>query len=447
MRIPESPPDPAQFFQSIFASPDRLRAFFARRHGAEVDGEYLHWDELRHREPPDGMTRQEWWLELFQARNHLWGELPLKDKHGRAFGFSRSDGVLRGLHELDREFGARRVEMADPHLASRETRDRYLIRSLIEEAITSSQLEGASTTRKVAKEMLLSGRRPRNRDERMIVNNLRAMEFLRGKTKEPLSRALLLELHEMLAEGTLGPNEAGRFRRSDEHVSVRDLGDGQVLHVPPDASELPARVDALCKFANEESEGAFLHPVVRAIVLHFALAYDHPFTDGNGRTARGLFYWSMLRQDYWLAEFLSISRVIQRAPGQYSRAFLHCENGPSDVTYFILHQLGVIRRANEDLRLYLESKARELRETEQLMKDAEAFNHRQRALLAHALRHSRARYSIEGFRREHGVVYMTARRDLLDLADAGYLRKRKIGRAFYFDVPPDLERRLRSRRR
>jgi Fic family protein len=367
--------------------------------------------------------------------------LPVRDKTDGPFRFARSDGVLRLLHQIDRDFGGR-LEVTDPQLANAETRDRYLIQSLMEEAITSSQLEGASTTRKVAREMLLTGRRPRSRDERMILNNFRAMELIRTRLKEPLSVELILELHEVLTEETLEAGEPGRFRRPDEQVTVQAAGDGQVLHVPPPADELPTRIGELCRFANEESADAFVHPVVRAIVLHFGLAYDHPFVDGNGRTARALFYWSLLRQGYWLAEFLSISSIIKKAPGQYSRAFLYAETDGSDLTYFLLHQLEVTRSATQALHEYLTRKAREVRETERLMRDADRFNHRQRALLAHALRHPTARYTIEAYRREHGVVYQTARQDLLSLADAGYLKKTKVGPRFCFDVSLGLDRML-----
>ncbi len=443
MRIPETAPDPLTLFSQV--ATERLAQVYIKGLKAEVDGQYLHWDELRHRSPPAGFSHHEWWLGIGLARLSLKSPLPLNGKDGKPFQFARAaDPIQRLLHQIDRDFGGQ-LEVSDPQLANRELRDRYLIRSLMEEAITSSQLEGASTTRKVAKELLLSGRRPRNRDERMIANNFKAIEFLRGKAKKPLSRALLLELHEIFTDGTLQPGEAGRLRKVDEQITVQDIGDGQVVHVPPNAGELPGRIEALCKFANEDSDAVFVHPIIRAIVLHFTLAYDHPFTDGNGRTARALFYWSMLRHGYWLAEFLSISRVIKKAPSQYGRAFLHSETDANDLTYFLVHQLDVIRVAFRDLRVYLERKAKELRESERLLKDGANFNHRQRALLADALRHPDRRYTIEAHRREHGVVYQTARQDLLDLAEAGYLQQRAIGRTFYFSVPSHLERLLKSK--
>src|SRR5205814_10028127 len=60
------------------------------------------------------------------------------------------------------------------------------------------------------------------------------------------------------------------------------------------------------------------HPMVRSMILHFWLAYDHPFVDGNGRTARALFYWSMLRNGYWMFEYITISKIILSGPDRKS---------------------------------------------------------------------------------------------------------------------------------
>lgn len=424
-------------------STQRMVQIATKRLPPEIDGRYLHWDELRRRPPPSGFNHEDWWFAVAFARNAVKLTLPLHDKHGEQWWYARTDGVLRALHGIDRDVGGQ-LEVMDAQVANPGVRDRYVLRSLIEEAITSSQLEGASTTRKVAQQMLLSRRKPRTKHEQMIANNFAAMEFLRGQRDNPLSEGLVFQLHSRLTEGTLEPDEVGRFRRSDEPISVLDHGDGKVLHDPPPASELPARLKALCKFANEDPAGPFVHPVVRAIVIHFMLAYDHPFVDGNGRTARALFYWSMLRQKYWIAEFLSISRIIRKAPSQYALAFLHSEASEGDLTYFLVHQLEVFRRATSELYEYVNRKTRELREAERFL-DAERFNHRQRSVLAHALRHPNGRYTIKAHEKEYAVVYQTARQDLLDLANAGYLIKKQAGRTFHFDVPPGLEARLKGR--
>ncbi len=189
--------------------------------------------------------------------------------------------------------------------------------------------------------------------------------------------------------------------------------------------------------------GRFVHPVVRAILLHFWLAYDHPFVDGNGRTARALFYWSMLRQGYWLFEFVSISEILVKAPAQYAMSFLHTETDGNDATYFLRYQSEVMRRAISALHDYIERKSEQLRETESLLKGANQFNHRQQALLSHALRHPGNRYTIAGHRRGQGIVYETARADLLALARLNLLISNKSGRSFVFVAPTDIAERLK----
>jgi Fic family protein len=296
--------------------------------------------------------------------------------------------------------------------------------------------------------MLREGRKPRDRSERMIFNNFRTLQAIQGFREEPVTVARLLELHSLVSEGTLPESSLeGQFRKSDE-IRVVDPTDGTVLHQPSRFAELPERMERICQFANaSENDRPFVHPVIRAILLHFMIGYDHPFEDGNGRTARALFYWSMLRSGYWLTEFLSISRILRMAPARYARAYLFTETDDGDATYFILHQLETIRKAISGLYDYLAAKSREQQGVERLLASApllrSRLNHRQRALLAHALRHPGAAYRIDAHQRSHGVSYQTARTDLMGLADLGLLATVKEGKAFLFYPGPDLERRLR----
>jgi Fic family protein len=194
----------------------------------------------------------------------------------------------------------------------------------------------------------------------------------------------------------------------------------------------------MCSFANGDTPDFFVHPVIRGIVLHFWLAYDHPFVDGNGRTARALFYWSMLRRDCRLFEFISISQILLRAPARYARAFLHTETDDNDLTYFILHQTEVIREAVEALHTYVQHKADELRVGTHRLRGLQGLNHRQQALLAHALREPHTRYLIGGHGQSHGVTFQTARTDLFDLVARGLLIVSKEGRRHVFHAPADL---------
>ena len=170
----------------------------------------------------------------------------------------------------------------------------------------------------------------------MIVNNYRGMEFLAEIAREDLSVPVLLDLHRILTEGTFDdPGAVGRFRHPSDRVFVTDQRDGTILHEPPDASAPGERMERLFAFANTTGDEPFVPPVVKAILLHFMIGYEHPFIDGNGRIARALFHWAMARFGYWMTEFLSISTVIRKAPGQYARACVLSETDDNDVTYFL----------------------------------------------------------------------------------------------------------------
>lgn len=446
MKLPLVPPSLETLMAK--ADPRAFAAIFTGPQPALVNGQYLHWDELRHRTPPEGISPEQWWLAIKMARIAHGQTLPLADKDGRPFAFSMPEPVVRALHFIDRD-AAGQILMDDP-VATPQERDRYLVSSLIEEAITSSQLEGASTTRRVAEDMLRAGRKPRTMSERMIFNNYQAMRHIRAIRDEPLSLELILELHRQVSERTLdNPEEIGRLRRSDD-IHVVDERDGRLLHVPPKAKYLPERLERLCAFANGgEDDKPYIHPVIRAILLHFMIGYEHPFADGNGRTARALFYWAMIRQGYWLTEYLSISSILRRAPAQYARAYLHTETDGNDTTYFVLHQLDVIHQAVDALHVYLKRKAKEARATERLLEAAmhrlkTSLNHRQVALLGHALKHRDARYTIESHRHSHAVSYATARADLLHLVNLDLLKGDKQGKALIFLVSENLDNKIES---
>ena len=426
-------------------NPERLVELFSL--GVAEDGrDYVHWDKLRQLTPPAGLSHEEWWLLIKRGRQTVQRKLPLTDPSGLHFAYGVPDLVARRLHYVDQRC-AGEVAMSEVVTADAQARQRYLVNSLMEEAIRSSQLEGATTTRRVAKELLQTGREPKDRSERMILNNYRALQYMRDEMPAELTPGTVLELQRILTDGTLEhPDGAGRLQRPDEErIAVVDRLDGTVIHAPPPADQLPARLQALCDFANEgESLERFIHPVLRAILLHFWLAYDHPFEDGNGRTARALFYWYMRTHGYWLVEYLSISRILRHAPGRYTRSFVMTETDERDATYFIVYQLDVVQRAVEQLHDHLRQKIKDVRDVEQLLKGSDRFNHRQFALLGNALRVPNAVYTFQTHAASHGVTHETARNDLLPLVEMGFLDQRRHGRRYTFVPPVDLPQRLKA---
>lgn len=442
MKLPVPAPT---FADSLEKHASELVAILRMKLGPEVNGSYIHWDKLRHRPPPQGLSVGGWWLGLKLARTSIAKSIPLLAKDHAEFKVSPAGAMQRHLHYIDREAAGSIRGMEG---RSEGAQPKYLIRSLIEEAMTSSQLEGAATTRAVAKEMLSTGRSPRDESERMIYNNYRVMHEIREWGKRPFTPEAIMEIHSMLTEGTLeSADQCGRLRTGDDDVVIYDKqSPPNLLHIPPDAEELPERLRRLCAFANDLQSEEFVHPVVRAIAIHFQIGYDHPFCDGNGRTARTLFYWSMLNSGYWMTEYLSISSVIKKAPAKYLRAYLYTESDENDLSYFVVQQLEVVEKAIEGLHAYIARKAEENRRAEKLLRGAsilgENLNHRQRAILANAIHHPDRYYTIANHQTAHRVTYPTALHDLKELERLGLLTKRKIGKAFHYTAAPDLPAKL-----
>ena len=417
-----------------------LQKLLSKGIGPTVRGKYHHWDKLIRSEPPSGFNHREWWAAIKLARSTIRRELPLTDAGGQAYGYGLPDPIPERLHEIAMHGGGR-IEMPE-QITNPESRDRYYVDSLIDEAITSSQMEGAATTRPVAQAMIRNRRRPRDHGEQMIFNNYHAMKEIGRLKNEPLTPETVFQLHAIVTKDTLDVRDgAGRFRREDEPRVVMDEY-GEVLHEPPPIEQLPERLAQMCDFANADKP--FVPPAIRSIILHFWLAYDHPFVDGNGRTARALFYWSMLRRGYWMFEYISISPIIRRAHAKYGRAFLYTQTDDNDLTYFILYHLEVIRQAVEQLHQHIQEQVDQLRQAEAQLRGMRSLNHRQQSLVIHALRHPHHDYTIEWQRTTHEVVYDTAHRDLMDLRERGLLTARKIGRTWHFTPAKDLVARLRE---
>lgn len=435
MKIPEEPPDykaivfkdPQAFFKAM-AQPT-ARALLQRSMR-----EYPYWDKLKHWQMPDGITPEYAWAfrEWTSAAKRIY--IPLLTTSGKSFSFWLPDSAQEWLYQIERNTPAQLL--LEEGAPSAQARDRYIASSLMEEAIASSQIEGAAVTRRDAKEMLRTGRAPASKSERMILNNYRAIERLRDLKDIPLTLDMLNELHTILTDQTLDePDAAGRIRRSPQDDDIKvyaDSADPHILHAPPKGAELPRRLEEILVFANDRDKRPFIHPVIKAILLHFWIGYDHPYVDGNGRVARAVFYWYLLRKGYWLFEFVSLSRMVLRAASQYYRAYLYSERGENDATYFIMFNLQAIHLAINDVQKYIAQKQAEVRQSVALLRKVRGLNGRQRELIANALKKPDRVYTIYGHQQIHQISYQTARNDLFGLAKKKILLISKSGRTFQF---------------
>ncbi|HEX3803503.1 MAG TPA: Fic family protein [Solirubrobacteraceae bacterium] len=270
-----------------------------------TSAEYVHWDDIRFMEPRGGLGVEEWWMQIREARTTLRRPLPLIGLNGAQLSYAQPEEVLVGLDAID---------IYQAAYARQAVGD-----ALLDEAIGSSALAGAAVTSDTAERLVGERREPQDDGEAFLLRGVRALELVRRKLEAGLTPDSVLAVQKILS--------------GDEQEDVS----GAVIE----------RLHAMCDFANAESwvAGAEMHPVLRAILLHFWLLYEHPFATANGRTARAIFYWAVWRAGYSMFDWLSISPELRLTPSQYCRSFVEADTDGGDVTYFAIEQLHVIQRA------------------------------------------------------------------------------------------------------
>lgn len=408
MKIPEKGPD----IDTIINSNPMIMSADTIRYAEEYNRKYLHWDELRYREFGES-NRDDVWRMMKVMRIMTYNHVRISDL--KLSYCVSNDYIQRTLHEID-------SRAPSGFLSSEKIDDKkqlmLSISSMMEESIASSQLEGTSTTTKLAKKLLRSNIEPKDHSQRMIYNNYRAMQLLKEHLNEPLSSELIKEIHMTITDGLMeDPNSSGRFR-TDDSVAVRDVYEDITYHIPVRHETVPAMIDDLCRYVNDEKE--FVHPIIKGIIIHYILAYIHPFLDGNGRVSRALFYWYCFKRGYSMMEYLSLSKVIKNHRQRYDMAYLLSETDDDDITYFILYNLRMISEAMDVFDSYLRKK---MKEHEDSKKGLEQYglSFRQSQIVKDMMRDGEpvSQYELSV---KYQTSVPTIRRDLIKLMDAGLVR-------------------------
>ena len=385
-----------------------------------ISDDYLYWDKVKHLAPKDMTAEHLWQAVKLQRKTEL-----QRVKFGKyTFSFNVTTIMQSLLHDFDLNMCG---SLSADGIIPNNDKQKYLVSSIMEEAIASSQMEGASTTRKVAKDMLRKKLSPMNKSQQMILNNYHTIQQLNEQKDKVLTMDVLLEIHQNISEHTLdNPADEGRLRNTDD-IYVMDAINGEIAHTPPSYTEIDSILQDVFTFANEDNPKRFIHPIVKGIILHFMIAWIHPFVDGNGRTARSLVYWYLLKKGYWLTEYLSISRIIYKNKKRYERMFLYTEADDKDMTYFILYNLQVMKKAYEDLKLYLARKQEE-RKSILMYNDIDGINARQMRILRLLDEAPSSILLPQEVASRFGVSERTARNDLQTLTDMGKLKKVAINK-------------------
>lgn len=400
---------------------------------------YLHWNQLKYKSwIPKHITPEDFWCLLKVLKRQTGYATPITDTKGQPFKWNKAEHFDQILHVIDLRMGGR---LLDHDQFTPEDKKRIISRGLIEEAIASAQMEGAHTTRDAAKKMIKEGRHPIDRGQYMIMNNYKVMLQIEESAKdEKLTLDVILDLHATLTNHTLDvPAQAGRFRTDEEKIVVASDIDGQIGYIPPPIAFVRSEMDKLIVFANDE-DGKFVHPVIKAIMLHFWIGFLHPFADGNGRLARALFYWYLLRKGYWAFAYLPLSTMIKRSAGQYSKAYIYTEQDDNDLTYFIDYNLRKIVQSQKDFEKYIREEFFKHTTETQILKKYPDLNGRQVKIFQYFKAKPDERTNMTSMIHIYGISEATAVSDLKKMEKMGLLAKQKSGlNVFYYPTAKLLE--------
>jgi hypothetical protein len=136
-----------------------------------INNEYLYWDKAKYLCPKEIDQTVFWtaikFLRIARIQTLQFGQY--------TFSYSTTDKMHALLNQFDMNFGGM---LNSASIIPEQDKQMYLVSSIMEEAIASSQMEGANTTRKVAKEMLRKQQTPVNKDQQMILNNYETIRYI-----------------------------------------------------------------------------------------------------------------------------------------------------------------------------------------------------------------------------------------------------------------------------
>lgn len=389
------------------------------------DERYFYWDDIKYQKNVPFDSQIENWTLLKTYRTSKYEKITFGNF---TFNYFQSEFILKNLHDFDLKL------MGGLHKNSFLPSDRaeFFKNSLLDEAVASSQVEGASTTTEVAKQMLKTGRDPRNESEQMIFNNLKAIEYISEYVKADIDFKLIINLHKILRVNTDAEKYSGDFRKGE--VFVTDHVDGEIAHIPPEWSQVTLLMGELCDFINDDER--FIHPIIKASIIHFMVGFIHPFKDGNGRTARALFYWYLLKKGYSLIKNISISRVILESRTQYDKAFLKTEYDDYDLNYFITYSLKNIRIAFEKLIRYRDKKLEERKKANLISYEllSKGLNKRQADLIGYLFLNPSNTVTLYSYCEKHEIVRQTASKDIQELIRLGLIKEDKSTKPYRYTL-------------
>ena len=215
--------------------------------GKYIDEEYYPWEKLKYMEIPSEFNSPE---ELYFLISYLrkGNATPVKSMSWEYFTMNIPPFVQKLLSDLDRKW----IELQSDLNFSQSEKNYLSQEWIIEEAISSSQIEWAQTTANQAKEIIMRNREPKNKHEIMIVNNYKAMLFITNEVKDlALSERLLLDLQGIVTQNTLEDEwKSWRYRTDEDNIVVMNGVTWEIYHRPPRVGIMKEEIKKLIEWVH-----------------------------------------------------------------------------------------------------------------------------------------------------------------------------------------------------
>ncbi len=179
-----------------------------------------------------------------------------------------------------------------------------------------------------------------NRDIYEVQNYLKALQYIEKfiESKKFITEKVLLKIHSLVTNKTLPVEQSGNFRKGPVFVVKRRLGfPDEIVYTGPKALKVPFLCNDLIEWIIK-SKKEEINPVIVAGVVHLELAAIHPFTDGNGRTARALATLILYKRGYDFRHLFALEDYYNKDLQNYYKAInvgKNYEERKTDITEWL----------------------------------------------------------------------------------------------------------------
>lgn len=385
--------------------------------------EYYSKEEVKYRISKSD-SLEEVWKYIMKNRKENSTETNFKNQQGNNFFYYHLESLIKEIVELETRSKLDFIESA-----TKQIKSKVMLDYLIEEALNSSAIEGAFSTKKETEELIKSRRTPTNKNEKMIFNNYKALEFINSRSEKEITEEVVIELFKIITNGTLEEEDQSDTYRSSS-VQVVD-SKYSVIYRAPGHEKVKGLMEELIKYINSDtSENVF----IKASIIHFYFVYIHPFSDGNGRTARALTYMYLINSGYEFFKFFSISLVIHEQRTGYYKAIKKCEEEESDLTYFIKFNIKMMLDAIDETIERYGKEYLKLEIEKYMKKNQISFPEKLDTELKKYLRRKDKHLTVKKYMRTTNLSEATAKKHLNSLVKTGVFKKEKLDKEYIYMV-------------